>query len=319
MSFDFNDIQILNEFEEILNNKRNQIDQQLLLTILTKLLFCIFKNITQLPSILKEQFNNISKQLNNKNSALQNIQNQLTLIQMSNNSSELTIQKKLETFESHLNNKISFINNSFDSIQNQISQSFQQIKTLNDYQTNTTFPNIEEEPKNYQSNIFNAYIEGKLSSVQWIIQNDYSSCINIKERYREKTPLHYACENGHLPVVEYLLSKGAKIEERAGNQGKTPLHFACENGHLPIVECLISKGANVEAKAQFYEKTPLHFACEKGYLQIIECLLTKRSPYSKEVANINSKDNEGKTPLQYAYNYGNVVVAKYLISMGAKQ
>ena len=94
MSFDFNDLQILNEFEEILNNKRNQIDQQLILTILTKLLFCIFKNITQLPSILKEQFNNISNQLNKNNSALQNIQNQLTLIQMSNNSSQLTIQKK---------------------------------------------------------------------------------------------------------------------------------------------------------------------------------------------------------------------------------
>ena len=61
------------------------------------------------------------------------------------------------------------------------------------------------------------------------------------------TPLHYACQEGHLPIVEYLISKGANIEAK-GEIEMTPLHYACQEGHLPIVEYLISKGANIDAQ-----------------------------------------------------------------------
>ena len=180
----------------------------------------------------------------------------------------------------------------------------------------TIFREIEEKPKNYEPSLFHACIQGKLTSVQWIFQS--GPCALNTGRGRND-PLHYACMGGHLPIVEYFLSKGADIDE-TGDDGKTPLHYACERGYIHVVEYLISKGANVEAKARFDdEKTPLHYACEKGYLQIIECLLTKSSPYTKEVANINSTDNRGRTPLQYAHTNDKVVAVKYLISMGAIQ
>ena len=68
--------------------------------------------------------------------------------------------------------------------------------------------------------------------------------INIKDN-DEKTPLHFACQEGNFPVVEYLISKGANIEAKDG-RGQTPLHYASFTTHcdIGIVRYLISKGAN---------------------------------------------------------------------------
>ena len=70
--------------------------------------------------------------------------------------------------------------------------------------------------------------------------------INIEvKNVDQRTPLHFACNNGHLPIVQYLIEKGADIDAKNTNQ-ETPLHIACEKGHIQIVECLIEKGANIE-------------------------------------------------------------------------
>ena len=47
----------------------------------------------------------------------------------------------------------------------------------------------------------------------------FNTDISIINRVR-RTPLHYACENDHLPIVEYLISKGANIN----GSGCTALH-----------------------------------------------------------------------------------------------
>ena len=54
----------------------------------------------------------------------------------------------------------------------------------------------------------------------------YKKCVNINAKDTdEQTPLHIACEKGHLPIVEYLLEKGADIEAKDKWQN-TPLHFS---------------------------------------------------------------------------------------------
>ena len=64
----------------------------------------------------------------------------------------------------------------------------------------------------------------------------------IKEKH------HFiACENGHFPIVEYLISKGANIEIK-DEDGWTPLHYASDFEYPSIVEYLISKGADKTAK-----------------------------------------------------------------------
>jgi ankyrin repeat protein len=47
-------------------------------------------------------------------------------------------------------------------------------------------------------------------------------------------PLHYACENGHILVAEYLLKEdvsGVTLDAQT-KEGKTPTYLACEKGHF---------------------------------------------------------------------------------------
>ena len=63
----------------------------------------------------------------------------------------------------------------------------------------------------------------------------------------KETPLHTACLNGRLPIVQYLIEKGADIEAK-NQEKKTPLHYASWNGQTNVVKYLLSKGANKNAK-----------------------------------------------------------------------
>eukprot|EP00730_Choanoeca_flexa_P006674 TRINITY_DN12203_c0_g1_i1.p1 TRINITY_DN12203_c0_g1~~TRINITY_DN12203_c0_g1_i1.p1 ORF type:complete len:116 (+),score=7.35 TRINITY_DN12203_c0_g1_i1:113-460(+) len=61
------------------------------------------------------------------------------------------------------------------------------------------------------------------------------------------TPLHYACQYGHLAVARVLIDKGADVEAKNRNQW-TPLHEACLRGHLSLAEMLIVNGADIMAE-----------------------------------------------------------------------
>ena len=49
------------------------------------------------------------------------------------------------------------------------------------------------------------------------------------------SPLHWACKEGHIKIVEMLIRRGARIN--VTNMGDdTPLHLAAAHGHRPIVQ-----------------------------------------------------------------------------------
>ena len=98
----------------------------------------------------------------------------------------------------------------------------------------------------------------------------------------------------NVPIVQYLVGKGADIDAKDGNEW-TPLHYACQYGQLLIVRCLIDKGADIEAKDKD-QQTPLHIASQFGETDVVKYLVSKG-------ANINIKNKDGKTPYSFAKNY----------------
>jgi Ankyrin repeats (3 copies) len=58
-----------------------------------------------------------------------------------------------------------------------------------------------------------------------------------------KTSLHYACRNGRLDCVRYLVEERHRDVNEVSGDGTTPLHLACFGGHLPVVEYLLAHGA----------------------------------------------------------------------------
>ena len=54
------------------------------------------------------------------------------------------------------------------------------------------------------------------------------------------TPLHIACQNGHIIVARFLLDKRTDIDHE-DTQGHTPLNYAIKHDHKDMLKLLIMK------------------------------------------------------------------------------
>ena len=84
---------------------------------------------------------------------------------------------------------------------------------------------------------------GYLNIVKYLVEMKNADVDNTG--YNNSTPLHYACQEGHLEIVKYLYSRGANLEAKDGD-GNTPLHKAASSD-IEIVKFLLLKGANKHA------------------------------------------------------------------------
>lgn len=70
--------------------------------------------------------------------------------------------------------------------------------------------------------------------------------------------LHRASYNGHVPVVEYLLKVGARVDVVTAD-GWQPLHSACQWNKAHVASLLLQNGAVVNSLTNG-KQTPLHLA-----------------------------------------------------------
>lgn len=122
------------------------------------------------------------------------------------------------------------------------------------------------------------------------------------------TALHLAVAFGHKDLVQLLLAKGAKIDERR-KEGTTPLYIAVGRNQKEIAELLISSGAEIDARNRD-GVTPLYHAAGKNLPDMVGLLLSKG-------ADANSPNKQGDTPLHVAAAYGNKKIVELLLSKGA--
>ncbi len=74
------------------------------------------------------------------------------------------------------------------------------------------------------------------------------------------TPLHYAVNHNNIPMVGYLIYKGADVNAQDSN-GNTPLHIATLNTNAPMIFILLNHGANVSIM-NHNQETPIHIAAQ---------------------------------------------------------
>ena len=157
------------------------------------------------------------------------------------------------------------------------------------------------------------------------------------------TPLHFACQDGHVGTVSALLSKGAKVNV-VTKSGASPLLVACERGHLEVVNLLLSNRAMVNTSSSCKQpiqaaiqigrsdiisrliqygadwtetddrgNTTLHVACKNGRLDVVTDILEKLSKLRGRF-DLNIHNKHGNTPLHLATKQGQTAIVLLLIN-----
>jgi len=143
------------------------------------------------------------------------------------------------------------------------------------------------------------------------LQGSVAVSVELEERSGDgSTPLHWAADNGHLPVVQYLCEQGADKDSRDDDDDNTPLHFAARDGNFPVVQYLCEQGAGKEARSGRYW-TPLHCAADNGHLPVVQYLC-------EQGADKDSRDDDDdNTLLHFAALHGHLPVVQCLCELGA--
>ena len=160
------------------------------------------------------------------------------------------------------------------------------------------------------------------------------------------TPIHFAIKNGHVKLIDFLLSKGAIIskddnllpDEGASLQaawnnradvlkvlldyganvnaedhwGWSLLHYTTWEDNADTTKMLLEKGANPNTVERTEGATPLHYAAQRGKKTMSKMLLAHG-------ANVDARDWYGKTPLSLAKEEGHTEIIELLRKHGAKE
>ena len=127
------------------------------------------------------------------------------------------------------------------------------------------------------------------------------------------TGLAAAAQRGFRKIVEFLVSKGADVNQRVSSKldGVTALHLAAEKNQLLMCERLLELGAELDTSDDL-KRTALHVAAAEGLLDI--CLLLCESG-----ANVDASDGLSRTALHHAAFGGSLPVTMLLCDRGCNK
>ncbi|RSM18339.1 hypothetical protein CDV31_002858 [Fusarium ambrosium] len=121
-------------------------------------------------------------------------------------------------------------------------------------------------------------------------------------RYKRRTPLTWAAQEGQMNVLKALLQKGIDIDE-TDQQDYTSLMRASEAGHHAVVSFLLKEGARVESR---HSRQAMSLSLENGHVEIVRLLIEANADLYLDPGSL-------KKALNTASRKGFEPMAKYLL------
>ncbi len=132
--------------------------------------------------------------------------------------------------------------------------------------------------------------------------------INYRGGFRDIfSPILNAIMGSHYEVVEFLIERGAKLDE-LDNFGRSLL---CHARNKKILLLLIKNGLDINHKDTALEAIPIHWFSLHGRLEMVQTVIDMGS-------DINARDKRGFTPLFWACYSSRLPSVKFLLEHGAK-
>jgi ankyrin repeat protein len=172
-----------------------------------------------------------------------------------------------------------------------------------------SLPLMAEEERSAGTRFAVAIEEGDLDAVKALVEDEGAS-VDTPIDYGEHsiTPLLKASWDGDLPIVQYLIAKGANVNARAGDTKETPLMNAVTRDHMEIIKALLAAKADVTPRNSF-DFNAFTSAVAAGNQEVSGMLLD---------AGAKPDDGaSGLTPLAFAVSTGNTEMIRFLVSRGA--
>lgn len=140
--------------------------------------------------------------------------------------------------------------------------------------------------------------------------------VQIESDIDGMTLLMEAAFEGHVNMVKYLVVHARDLKINVNlqdNASRTALFYAFENSRLQVVNYLLSKGAKLTTAD--HNKTVLMCACLKSNRVVVKYCLDNMVPLSLTHSDV---DNKGRNALFYAVTGGDTSILKQLMDAGAK-
>ena len=162
-----------------------------------------------------------------------------------------------------------------------------------------------------QGRIYNAVKKQDLNLLSSYLEKN----IDREEEY-ECTALHYACREGNLEIIDFLLKNGANTNKKNSYATQYPLFEAINSKkvelHLPMIKRLIEHGAKINSVDSF-GNTLLHHATEYGNKALVTFLIDSK-------IDINKTERHDKdSALHYACFKKNRELFSQLVEAGAER
>ena len=154
-----------------------------------------------------------------------------------------------------------------------------------------------------------ASFKGRVETVRHLISK-HSADVDCTNN-QNNTPLMQAALNGRVHVLDMLIKEFNSSCHVRGYNGYTLLHYsiyACNGGHIEMIDKLVLEYGLNPADKDNDGNTPLHIAASfKGRVETVRHLISKHS------ADVDCTNNQNNTPLMQAALNGRVHVLDMLI------
>ncbi|KAJ5626942.1 hypothetical protein N7528_004369 [Penicillium herquei] len=124
------------------------------------------------------------------------------------------------------------------------------------------------------------------------------------------TVMHAAAQNGDEEMTKLLLSYDQVDANARDYDEKTPLHYGASANNVRFVRCMLESDKVLANAKDDMGRTPLHVAFMHNSRSVADLLLS----CERVQCDVNEKDHEGLSPLDYADLLQNLTMGNTSIS-----